>query len=307
MNKIRLWAKAIRAPFYTATIIPIVLGAVIAWSEIDHFRWGYFILALAGGILIHTGVNLANDYFDHLSRNDWNNKTPTPFSGGSRLIQNNLLKPYQFLLASLICFGLGSAIGLYLNHVLTGNVILYLGIIGVFLGFFYTATPIQIGYKGFGLGELAVGLGFGPLMVLGSYYVQAQQISLIPILASIPVMILIALVVYINEFPDYEADKSVNKRTLPVILGTDKASYIFSGFFLMAYFLTILFVIMEILPALALLTLLTLPLAIKAIKIARKHNDKVTELLPANMSTIAAHFAFGACLIIAYVIDNLIL
>jgi len=307
MNRLKIWAKAIRAPFYTATIIPIVLGAVIAWSETGIFHWGYFILALLGGILIHTGVNLANDYFDHTSRNDWNNKTPTPFSGGSRFIQNNVLKPYQYLIASLMCFASGSLIGLYLNHILAGNIILYLGIIGVFLGFFYTATPIRIGYRGFGLGELAVGLGFGPIMVIGSYYVQTQHLSLIPLLASIPVMLLIALVVYINEFPDYEADKSVNKITIPVMLGKEKASYIFYGLLLTTYFYTIIFIILGIFPLFALLTLLTLPLAIKAIKVTEANKDKVYELLPANASTIITHFTFGACLIIAYIINKLVL
>src|SRR3989339_145725 len=145
MGRLKIWLKAIRAPFLTATIIPIALGAVISWAEVNIFHWGYFWLTLAGGMFIHIGVNLSNDYFDHLSRNDWNNQTPTPFSGGSRVIQNGAIKPYQILLAALISFALGSLIGLYFNHVLAGNVILYIGITGVFLGFFYTGFPLQIG------------------------------------------------------------------------------------------------------------------------------------------------------------------
>ena len=304
MNKLKIWLKAIRAPFLTATIIPIVLGAVIGWAEINTFHWWYFALALIGGIFVHIGVNLSNDYFDHLSRDDWNNQTPTPFSGGSRVIQQGVIKPYQILLAALTSFALGSLIGLYLNYVLPGNVILYIGIAGVFLGFFYTGFPLQIGYRGLGLGELATGLGFGPLMVVGSYYVQTQHLNLIPFLASVPVGLLIALVLYINEFPDYEADKSVNKKTLPVVLGRERAAYLFYGLLLSTYLYTVILVILGLMPIFGLITLLTFPLAIKIIRVTMAHKDKPLELIPANASTIMVHLSFGACLIIAYVIDG---
>ncbi|MBI5779034.1 MAG: 1,4-dihydroxy-2-naphthoate octaprenyltransferase [Planctomycetes bacterium] len=305
-NKAKIWLKAIRAPFLTATIIPIILGAVIGWTEINTFYWGYFALTLVGGIFIHIGVNLANDYFDHLSGNDWNNQTPTPFSGGSRVIQDRAVKPYQILLAALTSFALGSLIGLYLNYILPGNVILYIGIAGVFLGFFYTGRPIQIGYRGLGLGELATGLGFGPLMVVGSYYVQTQHLTPIPFLASVPVALLIALVLYINEFPDYEADKSVNKKTLPVILGKERAAYLFYGLLLSTYLYTVILVILGLLPVFGLITILTFPLAVKIIRITMAHKDKAYELIPANASTIMVHLTFGAGLIIAYVIDGLL-
>src|SRR3989339_1113091 len=304
MNKLKIWLKAIRAPFLTATIIPIVLGAVIGWAEINTFHWWYFALALIGGIFVHIGVNLSNDYFDHLSRDDWNNQTPTPFSGGSRVIQQGVIKPYQILLAALTSFTLGSLIGLYLNYVLPGNVILYIGIAGVFLGFFYTGFPLQIGYRGLGLGELAPGLVFGPLMVVGSYYVQTGHLAILPFLASVPVALLIALVLYINEFPDYEADKSVNKKTLPVVLGRERAAYLFYGLLLSTYLYTVILVILGLLPVFGLITLLTFPLAVKIIRVTMAHKDKPLELIPANASTIMVHLSFGACLIIAYVIDG---
>jgi 1,4-dihydroxy-2-naphthoate octaprenyltransferase len=306
MGRLKIWLKAIRAPFLTATIIPIVLGAVIGWAEINTFYWIYFILTLVGGIFIHIGVNLSNDYFDHLSRNDWNNQTPTPFSGGSRVIQQGAIKPYQIILAALISFALGSLIGLYLNHIRPGNVILYIGIIGICLGFFYTGLPIRIGYRGLGLGELAVGIGFGPLMVAGSYYVQTGHLSAIPFLSSVPVALLISLVLYINEFPDYEADKSVNKKTLPVVLGKEKAAYLLYGLLLSTYLYTLILVILGLLPVFGLITLLTFPLAIKIIKVKMTHKDQAYELIPANASMVMMHFTFGACLIIAYVINGLL-
>ena len=99
---------------------------------------------------MHAGTNLANDYFDYIAGCDEANPTPTPFSGGSRVIQNGQILPKKILYASLISFALGSAIGLYLNYVCGKNIILILGAIGVFLGFFYSARPFKIGYGGFG-------------------------------------------------------------------------------------------------------------------------------------------------------------
>ena len=112
---------------------------------------------------------MANDYFDHLSGCDEANPDPTPFSGGSRMIQNGLITPKRILYAALITFAIGGGIGLYLNYLSGKNVILIIGLIGLFLAFFYTANPFKIVYRTFG--EIAVGIGFGPLIVMGSYFV----------------------------------------------------------------------------------------------------------------------------------------
>ncbi|MFA4843240.1 MAG: 1,4-dihydroxy-2-naphthoate octaprenyltransferase, partial [Candidatus Omnitrophota bacterium] len=221
MTNFKIWLKAARAPFLTATVVPVVLGAAVAWSEAGRFNLFNFLLTLIGIIFIHTATNLANDYFDHKTGNDWLNKTPTPFSGGSRVIPEKLISPRGVLIFSLSCFILGSLIGLWINYRLGTNVVLFMGIVGVFCGFFYTASPVRIGYTGFG--ELIVGLCFGPLVVMGSYYAQALSFSWAAFWASIPVGILIGLVLYINEFPDYDADKAVNKRTAVVTLGREKA------------------------------------------------------------------------------------
>jgi len=305
MSKLIIWLKALRLPFLTATIVPILLGSVMAWHQTGQFHWSFFWLAFIGGILIHLGTNLANDYYDHTSRDDWVNRTPTPFSGGSRMIQNGLIPPYQILVTALICFVLGSAIGLYLNHRLPGNTILLLGVCGVFLGFFYTASPIRIGYRGFGIGELAVGLGFGPLMVLGAYYVQAHELNGQVLFASIPVGILIGLVLYINEFPDYEADKSVGKITLPIILGKKVAAQLYVSLIGLTYLVLLGGIILKIFPIWTLIILFTIPIALKAIRTTRLHFDKVYELIPANASTIFLHFSIGLLLSAGFMLDKL--
>jgi len=298
----KLWLKAIRAPFFTATIIPVVLGAILAWHDTNSFIWHKFILTLLGIIFIHTGTNLINDYADHLSGNDKANPTPTPFSGGSRVIQDGELPAAKILFAALGAFFVGSLIGLYLNYVSNSNIILAIGIIGIFLGFFYSMRPLQIGYGS--LGELAVGIGFGPLVVIGSYYVQANTLSPRVFLVSLPIGILIALVLLINEFPDYQADKKVGKKTLVVLWGRKKTILLYNALLVSVYLLIISLVVARILPAGALITLITLPLAIKALSVSSRNFDKIDELLPANAATIALHSLIGILLGIGLILEK---
>ncbi len=302
-NRPRIWIRAIRAPFFTATIIPVTLGSIIAWHDTSDFIWLRFWLTMVSILFIHAGTNLANDYFDHLSGCDEANSTPTPFSGGSRVIQEGLIAPKKILYVSLASFIVGSAIGLYLNHMCNGNVILILGMIGVSLGFFYSIKSFRIGYGG--LGELAVGIGFGPLILLGSYYVQVQALTFRIFLISIPVGILIALVVFINEFPDYLADKKAGKRTLVVRLGKESAIVLYHILLASVYLVIAGLVIFQFLPILSLIVLLSLPLAIKAFRVSRKNFDKVHELLPVNASTIGLHLLIGLLLSIGITLDKI--
>lgn len=303
-QRLAIWIRALRVQFFTATLVPIVLGSVIAWHGTGGFNWGYFLLALLGGIFVDAGLNLANDYFDHTSGIDEMNSHHSPFSGGSRAIQDGLLSPAKILWAAIIFFSLGAAIGLYFDFVLPGHIILIIGLIGVFLAYFYSAEPLRIGYTGFG--ELICGLGFGPVMVLGSYYVQTGKLAWHPFWASLPVGILIALVLYINEFPDYEADKKGNKRTLVVIMGKKKAMRFYPIFLLLSYAIVIAGVATRTFPILALVSILTIPLAFKAIKTARENFDKILELRPANAATIGIHLSLGLLLSLGYILAKVI-
>lgn len=172
--RMKVWLKAMRAPFFQAVIIPSLLGTVIAWSKAGIFHPGYFVLATLGVVFVNAGTNLANDYFDHQSRADDINKEVTPFSGGSRVIQEGLLPPRWVYLASLVFLGLASLIGLYLTY-MRGLAILVIGMIGVGSGYFYPASPIKVGYRGWG--ELLAGINCGPLVVLGAYYVQTKALN----------------------------------------------------------------------------------------------------------------------------------
>jgi len=297
---IKIWLKAIRAPFFTATIVPVLLGTAVAWNASNQFNLLYFLLTLFSVLFVHMGTNLANDYFDHKTGNDEANLNPTPFSGGSRVIQDKLLPASSILKASLFSFGIGSLLGLYLVFKL-GYIVLLLGAIGVFLGFFYTATPLKLGYTG--IGEFLVGIGFGPLVVVGSYYVQTLRFSSEVILISIPIGLLIAMVLWINEFPDYEADAKVGKNTSVVKLGKRKALRVYYLTLGLVYVWVVGGVLFKIFPVFTLLILLTFPLFLKTLKITKQNYEKIYELLPANATTIMLHLSIGIFLTVAYLID----
>ncbi|OIO35180.1 MAG: 1,4-dihydroxy-2-naphthoate octaprenyltransferase [Candidatus Omnitrophica bacterium CG1_02_44_16] len=302
---IKVWLKAVRAPFLTATIIPVLMGYLLAWHDTSTFVWQLFLLALSGAIFIHIGTNLANDFFDHLMGCDEANLTPTPFSGGSRVIQDGLISPKKILCVSLTFFILGAIIGFYLNYVSGKNVILVLGAIGIFLAFFYSARPFKIGYKCFG--EVSTGLGFGPIMAMGAYFVGARQLSFKVFLVSIPVGILIALVLFINEFPDHDGDKAVGKRTLVVFLGKKNAVILYQALLVALYVIIIALVVVKFLPYLCLFSLLTLPVAFKAFMASGYNYEKIYELLPVNAATISLHSIIGSLLCAGIAVDKFLI
>jgi len=300
-SKLLLLIKEMRAPFFTATIVPVMLGTALAWSTLKIFNPVYFALTLVGAICLHAGTNIINDYFDYKSGCDVVNVDfVSPFSGGSRLLPEGLLKPKDVYKFAMFFFGLASIIGIFLAFE-RGWAILLFGVIGIFSGYFYV-THLST----WGVGEFFVGLNFGPLMVLGSYYVQVQNFSFGTLIASIPVGLLIASVLWINEIPDYNADKHVGKKTLVVRLGRERAANVYAAIMAAAYTLTILGVVAKIMPVTALISLATLPLALKAVKIARGHSKEPLKMAPANASTILIHLFTGLLLILGYVISALL-
>ncbi len=296
--KLQNWAMALRVPFLTASLVPVLLGTAIAWFTSGTLYWGFFLLTLLAGLLIHIGNNVINDYSDHRGGNDEvNREFVRPFSGGSRVIQLGLLTPVEVLSGALLAFLLSALIGFYLAWA-RGPLILVLGAIGLISGMFYTGGPFNWAKRG--IGELLVGLNFGILMTLGAYYVQTQSFSWLPVIAAIPLSLLIAAVLYINEFPDFTADKQVGKNTLVVRLGRERAVILYALIMAGVYLSIGLGVVTGVLPLTVLLGLLTLPLAVRAVQYASKHHSSTFDLVPANALTVTGHLATGLLLTLAF-------
>jgi len=322
LNKIKFFMTIVRAPFLTATIAPIILGSSIAYWEFSSFNWNIFWLTLLGGILAHCGTNMINDYFDHRSRNDETNKLFSPFNGGSRVIQSGLMAPVNVLIGSLVCFLFTILIGLELNAQVNGSFfatspLLYVGIFGIFLAIMYTGF-LRLAYNG--LGDLAVFLGFGPVMVYGSAYMQNQSVDfLTTMLISIPVGIFIALVLFINCFQDYKADKATKKKSWVVRLAgpNEKANYR-KPFNVWQFFMIVAFLIIAInaifinpLTGIALLPCLLFYFGLNKGKnwlIEWEKEDANVDYLPyelliVNVSTIGTHFLTGVLLTLGFLLS----
>ncbi len=297
----KLLIRTIRAPFFTAAAIPVLLGTAIAWNE-GYFHLGYFLLVAFGAVCANAACNTANDYFDHRSGNDEANHELTPFSGGSRVIQEGIVSPARMLTLSALFFAVVIAIGLYLTYA-RGLTVLYLGMVGVFVAFFYNAW---IAYLGRGLGELVTGLALGPVTVCGAYFVQAQRITAEVVWASIPIGLLVALILYINEFPDYAADKAAGKRTIVVALGRERAVPGYAVMVAVTYLSILVGVALGWMPWPTLLAFLTLPLAWQGIRVVREFYDRTPQLIPANAATVQMHLTVGLLLSAGYVVDRLV-
>lgn len=304
LQRTRIWIKAMRLPFLTATLVPVVLGTAIAWHQKGSFNLVYFVVTLGSVLLVHIGTNLTNDYYDHLSGNDAANSKFSPFSGGSRVIQDSQIAAQHILYAALVCFAGAMVLGIYLLVATQKMAIVLFGLTGILCGFFYTASPVKIGYHR--LGELAVGFGFGPLTLIGSYWIQTFSFNLVAVMASVPVGILILIVLLINEFPDYEADKAVGKATLVVSLGRATAMRVYQSLLALTYVFIAAMVVAEVFPLFCLAALLTLPIGWKAITVSRRWYAHYPELLSANAATIALHFLVGLCLTGGFVLSRLI-
>ncbi len=299
-QKILIWIQAMRAPFFTASIIPLVLGMTIAWNEHRIFDPFLGFLTLLAGVTIHAGTNLINDYFDQGTDNI--NEDFTTFSGGSRMIQNEILEAPQIMRASILCYIIGILTAIFIVLVTQGLLLIIFLLLAVLLGIFYTAVPIRLSYHG--LGEIAVFVGFGPLGVLSAYYIQIGHLnSIIPLIASIPIAILIAMLLFINEFQDFDADKDASKNTLVVSLGKKTSLKIYIYGMVLAYVSLFVVVILKGFNLTFLLPFITLPLVFKAIQVASRHYTTIKELIPANALTIIIHFVFGLLLAFAFLIS----
>lgn len=294
---VRAWLKVLGPPFIALTVVVSLLGAAIAFQRNCAFNLGLWILGTLGLVAIHFGTSSLNDYFDYLSGTDNINVAGSIFSGGSRVIQEGLLSPRALLITGSSFIAIGSIIGLYLAF-LKGLPVLWLGIIGVILAVGYVHPLINLSKKG--LGELAVALSFGPIMLSGVYYVQAQEINVDILLIGLIMGLLAASVLWINEIPDYEADKTTGKTNWVVRVGKKKASYIYALLISLIYILTAALIYKNILPKSAWIVFLTLLLAVKAVNIALKNYNNVEKLLPANALTIALTITFGILLSISF-------
>jgi len=298
MNK---YIKALRAPFLAGSIAPVLIGASLAFAE-GYFSLRNFIAAIVGVASLHTAANLINDFHD-AEGSDAVNFRVTPFSGGSRAIQEEGLK--KSALIAMVVFSLLLALASALWMMKAGKPLaIPIGLLGLFIGWAYSAPPLQLMSKGWG--ELLIFFAFGPLVSLGAYYVITGHLSLGSFVVGIPQGFLITGVIWINEFPDYEADKSVGKNNLVVRIGPELARYLYCFIMAMSFMSVIFIVGFFKISYLIMLAFISFPLAFKAMKIAWKEYLSYQNLIPGQALTVKTVVAQGLLISLGLIISRLI-
>lgn len=293
-TRLMRWLVIMRAPFLTATLVPVLIGA--AWAAFsgraEPFPWGLLVLALIGGAALQAAANMFNDYFDWRSGTDpANNEYFQPFTGGSRSIELGLIGEKGLLRAASAALLLAVLIGAGLALLAGRPLLVLFGLFAAFSVIFYTAPPLRLAARR-GLGELVVGLNFGPLMAAGTIYTLTGQLVWQDFFVGLPVGLLIAAVLWINQFPDYDADRATGKINLVVALGKRAARWGYLALVAGAFVLMLGGVLSGALPIGALLMLLALPVAVRATRVLfRAYADRA--LAPANAGTIALHLQAG--------------
>ncbi|HUG94938.1 MAG TPA: prenyltransferase [Pleomorphomonadaceae bacterium] len=291
--------RTTRLPFLSATAIPVLLGIAIAASH-GSFTWWTALLTLLGASLAHLAANVTNDVFDTRSGADEANVNPTQYSGGSRVAIYDLLTVRQLAILAAALFAAAATIGLLLVGVTGSLTLLGIGLAGILIGIAYTAPPLKLVYRG--LGEIAVAIAFGPILVLGAYVVQAGRLSAEAVLVSLPMGILVALILYVNEVPDRIADASVGKRTLPARLApeTVRQGYLVAA--LAAFAVIGAGAVGGLLPWPTLIALAAVPLALRVYSGIGLHYNSPYTLMAVMGTNIKLHLAVGGLLLAAYLV-----
>jgi len=219
----------LRAPFMSASIIPAFIGAAYASTVLTSgsFSTLNFIFATIGVALLHLASNVFNDYFDWTSGTDQvNNSYFQKYSGGSRAIELGLINERGTKMVATSLLLISTAIGIYLTFQV-GTGVLVFGLAGAFAGYFYTAPPLRLVARR-GLGELAIGVTFGPLITGGMFYTLTSTYSWTSLLIGLPIGLLTANILLINQVPDLEGDASTGKNHLVVTFGRENAVLIYA-------------------------------------------------------------------------------
>jgi 1,4-dihydroxy-2-naphthoate octaprenyltransferase len=292
-NPLARYALATRPPFLVVTFVGVLIGFATAAAAGAPVPPALAAAALLLGLVVHAAVNVLNDYYDALNGSDAANTGRVfPFTGGSRFIQNGVLSAPQTARYGWLLLAVAAGGGLALTaH--AGAGLIAIGLPGVLIGWAYSAPPLALNSRG--LGEVSVAAGFA-LVVVGADFVLRHAFSALPLAAAVPYALLVTNILYINQFPDREADAQAGKRHWVVRLGAQRAVCGYHLLAAFAYGWLLLAVVFDALPAAALLALAALPLTVMAARDLRRHAAQPALLAPAIRLTIAAAVMHGAVL-----------
>lgn len=294
---------ATRPAFLTITLVGVLLGFATAWHAGAPFNIAAAAATLLLAALAHAGVNVLNDYYDHLNGADAANADRLfPFTGGSRFIQNGVLTPWQTLAFGLLLFAAVSVGGLWLVGQ-SGFGLLFIGLAGLFIGWAYSAPPLRLNSRGWG--ELCVAAGF-LLVVAGADFVQRGAFDASPWVIGLPYALMVTNILCINQFPDRTADLAAGKRHWVARLAPARAAWGYVLILLLALVGLAGLVAVGRLPYWSLLALAAGLPAFKAAQELHRFAAYPAQLAPAIRATIAAAHVLAVLLTLSLILDKLI-
>jgi 1,4-dihydroxy-2-naphthoate octaprenyltransferase len=301
ISRLRVYFLAARPAFLTAAAAPVLVGSTLGFAVSGEFSVVLFLLALFGMVFLQGGSNIINDYFDHISGNDPANKNPTPFSGGSRVIQHGLMSPRAAFCEGVILLAAAGVLGIIIIILTRSVFILSIGIIGVLGAFFYSARPIKLCYRT--LGEITIAFLFGILPVTGSYFLQSGVVDYHVIPAAVIMSLLIFLIILVNEFPDVEPDAAVEKKTIVVRFGVSFSAAVYRVALILTYLTAVASFFDRVMFYPAVAYLFTLPLGIKIFRLANK--EQLVKDVTVNALTVRIHILGAVALTAGFIIYRL--
>ncbi len=260
-NKFKNWILASRPKTLPAAVVPVVVGASLAYSQGKLILLNSLI-ALFCSLLIQIGTNFVNDLYDFLKGSDKEDR-----KGPQRVLANGFISVKEMKTGSALVFLLALIAGLYLVYV-GGVIVLIIGVASILAGILYTAGPFPLAYNG--LGDLFVFIFFGIVGTAGTYYINTFEFSLLSLIAAIPVGALITNILLVNNYRDINEDKAADKKTTTVIFGRSftRRQYIF--LILLSYLVPVTFFVYFDYSYLIFLPFLSIPLAVNLVKMLYK-------------------------------------
>jgi 1,4-dihydroxy-2-naphthoate polyprenyltransferase len=288
------WLRAIRIRFLLASVIAVSNGLAIAYWKNTTIDPLYASLTYVGVIFLHASVDLLNDYWDHKRGID-TATTRTKFSGGTGVLPENLLTPRAVYLAGIIFLILGASIGVYFVAIRGIAIALILGFAVVAI-YFYSTSIVNAG-----LAELFVAIK-GAMIVLGTFYIQYAVIEPAALYVGAIVGILSATVLFVNSFPDYEADRSKGRRTLAIILGKKTASTVFPIFIIVTYAMIVAGIFFGYTKVYSLISFASIPFGIKSIWCLRKDPERIENMVQVMATTVTYSRITGFLLALSFLL-----
>jgi 1,4-dihydroxy-2-naphthoate octaprenyltransferase len=288
LNHIKKYIIATRPWSFTMSLISVSVGTLLAAEE-GNVSWLWFMVTAIGITLFHAAANLINDYFDTLYDIDQQDSPTAKYR--PQPIISGMLTPRQTIVEASVLLVLTVAIGM-MAAVIRSWHILWIGLIGLFTSIYYTAGPVKFKYRA--LGEFAVFMMWGPLMIEGAYAVQRQALSMKALYISVPFGVLVALVLFANNMRDIAYDSRHNVKTVSIMLGSRNSYILFAGLIALAYAYVLGMILIGIMSLWGLLIFLSIPHAVSLLRTFKEKVPDMADALTAQFDTV-----FGILLMMA--------